>query len=246
MIAKLKSWLLPFLATLAVFLVACNSEQESQATPTESMDTVTNVPTTATSPPRVTVEPTRDPSPMATATATSQPTPSATLAPTHVPVPIIQFVDNEDCTDISRAPLPITDIQLSQGGNQVVINAEIASTQAEQSQGLMCRESITEGTGMLFPFESDRSGGFWMFNTYVPLDILYFGGESGDVAIRQMEPCPRQSDEETQVWSSRCGSSSAPYRPGITYSNALELPQGWLESQGFDLSNPTDIVISID
>ena len=85
-----------------------------------------------------------------------------------------------------------------------------------------------------------------MFNTYVPLDIIYFGGQDGDVSIVQMTPCPRDSSaEDENIWRSRCGAEAADYLSGISYTTTLELPQGWLEQHGFDTSEPDEIGVSL-
>lgn len=126
----------------------------------------------------------------------------------------------------------------------MTVGVEIASTPGERSQGLMCRETVPPGTGMLFTWDEDLQSGFWMFNTYVPLDILYIDSDGSVVAIRQMSPCPRDDGEEDAVWQSRCAGESSAYQPGAVYRSALELPQGWLESQGFDTANPSAITVS--
>ncbi len=173
------------------------------------------------------------------------PLPTATIVPSPTPAPP-QYLDNDDCLNINRWHLPGARVVLSQGELSVAIHTETAASPSEQSQGLMCRESVPAGTGMLFPFETERTGGFWMFNTYVPLDIIFFAGDNGELAVVQMNPCPRDPEEETNAWSSRCGIESADYRPAISYRAALELPQGWLSSVGFDLSDTSGISVSID
>ena len=42
---------------------------------------------------------------------------------------------------------------------------------------------------MLFRFEAEHDGGFYMRNTPQPLEIAYLGDDGGVVAIREMEPC---------------------------------------------------------
>ena len=231
----------------AAFFSACSSNAVRTVTPTVVPTAVGNTPSPNLTPttnvldatPTQTVGPTSTPAP-------STPAPTATLAPAATPTLTIQFVDNADCSEISHERLPTTNITIQQAELGVSVIAEIATSQSEQAQGLMCREVVQEGSGMLFVFETDRSGGFWMFNTYAPLDIIYFGGQDGGVSIKQMAPCPRNVEEEDAVWRSRCSGESSDYRPNVFYRNALELPQGWLEDAGFDLSQPSDITVSID
>lgn len=199
-------------------------------------------------------------SPTATSTPVPAPTSSAIVpqsgtelvpptqlpaSPTPVIIPALKFVDNSDCQGISRNQLSLADVEITDGTRSVSLVAEMAISSTDQSQGLMCRETVPGGTGMLFIWEEERNGGFWMFNTYAPLDIIYFGASDGGVALRQMTPCPRRDGEATAAWNSRCGQESTPYRPGILYTTTLELPQGWLVSQGFDSADPSDIVVSL-
>lgn len=50
---------------------------------------------------------------------------------------------------------------------------EVADDAAERAQGLMFRETMDPGQGMLFVYESPRSVSFWMKNTLIPLDMIF-------------------------------------------------------------------------
>ena len=54
------------------------------------------------------------------------------------------------------------------------IKAELAVLPKERQKGLMFRENMDSGTGMLFIFEQPSAQKFWMKNTRLPLDIGYF------------------------------------------------------------------------
>ena len=72
-------------------------------------------------------------------------------------------------------------------GSDTVV-AEVARTPEEREQGLMYREDLPDGTGMLFVFERPEMRSFWMQNTYIPLDIAYLDASQVIVDILAMEP----------------------------------------------------------
>lgn len=57
---------------------------------------------------------------------------------------------------------------------QARFRVEIADTPAERSRGLMFREDMPRMGGMLFVYEAPTDPVFWMKNTPLPLDILFF------------------------------------------------------------------------
>ncbi|MEE2771932.1 MAG: DUF192 domain-containing protein [Bacteroidota bacterium] len=62
---------------------------------------------------------------------------------------------------------------------------EFAETDYEHQTGLMYRKSMEKLQGMLFVYEDSRPRNFYMKNTYIPLDILYFGEDSTLVSIQK-------------------------------------------------------------
>ena len=55
-----------------------------------------------------------------------------------------------------------------------IIRAELAILPKEREKGLMFRDKIKMGSGMLFVFKHPTPQKFWMKNTRIPLDIGYF------------------------------------------------------------------------
>ncbi len=53
-------------------------------------------------------------------------------------------------------------------------NVEVADDDGERERGLMFREHMAADAGMLFLFDRQEPQAFWMKNTKIPLDILYF------------------------------------------------------------------------
>ena len=64
-------------------------------------------------------------------------------------------------------------------------SVELAATEAEREKGLMYRKSLPEGQGMLFDFHRDQEVGFWMKNTYIPLDMIFIRGDGRILRIAE-------------------------------------------------------------
>ena len=70
---------------------------------------------------------------------------------------------------------------------------EIAETAEKRELGLMFRDSMPEDHGMLFIFPTETRRSFWMKNTRIPLDIIYFDSEFRLVSVaRGAKPCRTQ------------------------------------------------------
>jgi uncharacterized protein len=100
------------------------------------------------------------------------------------------------------------------------VNVEIASTPQQRQQGLMWRQELDPDWGMLFIFPGLSGGGFWMRNTYVPLDIAYIGADGTVLEIRAAKPL-----DETIL---------TPARP---YRYVLEVNQGWFAEHGLGVGS---------
>ena len=79
---------------------------------------------------------------------------------------------------------------------------EMATTDAERAQGLMNRKELPEGQGMLFDFHRDQEVGFWMRNTYIPLDMIFIRSDGRIMRIA----------ENTEPLSEKIVPSNSPVR----------------------------------
>lgn len=67
---------------------------------------------------------------------------------------------------------------------------EIADDAAERERGLMFREHLDADSGMLFVHAREEPLAYWMKNTRIPLDILYFDAQRRFVSIQAgVPPC---------------------------------------------------------
>lgn len=109
-------------------------------------------------------------------------------------------------------------------GNDTV-QVELARTPEERERGLMYREELQEGRGMLFIFQDAQPRSFWMRNTFISLDIAYLDENLRIVDIQAMEP-------ETEE-----GHPSA--QPAMF---ALEVPRGWFAARGIQVGDQARLV----
>jgi uncharacterized membrane protein (UPF0127 family) len=77
-----------------------------------------------------------------------------------------------------------------------VVSVEVVSDEESRSRGLMYRDQLLPGTGMLFIFPEDGHYPFWMKNTLIPLDMIWIGTDGKvahvkyDVPPCKADPCP--------------------------------------------------------
>jgi uncharacterized membrane protein (UPF0127 family) len=98
-------------------------------------------------------------------------------------------------------------------------HVEVMDTAGERAQGLMHRESLPRFSGMLFVYDRPQPVAFWMKNTLIPLDMLFFDGEGRLVRVKSAA----QPHDETPV----VGGDSIQY--------VLEINGGLAAELGIDL-----------
>jgi hypothetical protein len=104
-------------------------------------------------------------------------------------------------------------VELSAGVHRIV--AEVASTGASRSEGLMYRRQLGANQGMLFVFPEENRHCMWMRNTYVALSVAFIDDQGTVINVAEMQP---------QTETNHCAARAARY--------ALEMNAGWFARRG--------------
>ncbi|WP_306849406.1 DUF192 domain-containing protein [Luteibacter jiangsuensis] len=107
-------------------------------------------------------------------------------------------------------------------------STEFATDDASRELGLMNRTSLAADHSMLFIFTDEQPRAFWMKNTLIPLDILYFDRERKLISMQlNAQPCKA---DPCAIYPS---DGSARY--------VLELPAGTAGKLGLKLGEPLTV-----
>jgi uncharacterized protein len=79
---------------------------------------------------------------------------------------------------------------------------EIAADDASRERGLMFRDEMAADHAMLFLFDHPAMQAFWMKNTRIPLDILYFDQNYKLVSMQQRVPPCRSAGDDCPAYPS--------------------------------------------
>lgn len=65
------------------------------------------------------------------------------------------------------------------------LDIELAESSYEKQTGLMYRKTMEPNQGMLFVYSEESMHSFYMKNTYIPLDLIFFGKDSTIVSFQE-------------------------------------------------------------
>jgi len=72
----------------------------------------------------------------------------------------------------TASPQSLSATEVTLAGHK--LNISLARTYEEKARGLMFVESMPDNSGMLFVYETPQIMSFWMKNTQIPLDLVFF------------------------------------------------------------------------
>ena len=117
------------------------------------------------------------------------------------------------CQAQNAPQLDLPRIKLSAGMH--LIDIQVAATPAQRSTGLMFRQDMPSGEGMLFAFEEAAPQCFWMKNTLIPLTAAFVADDGTIINLADMKP---------QTTDAHCSVKPVRY--------VLEMNQGWFDKKG--------------
>lgn len=74
---------------------------------------------------------------------------------------------------------------LSTKRGNVSLWLEEAKNELARSRGLMWRKDLSDKQGMLFIYDKEEQVAFWMKDTFIPLDIIFFNDKGYVVDIKE-------------------------------------------------------------
>ena len=130
----------------------------------------------------------------------------------------------------SLAPLPelTASVTIQTGIGAARVSGQVRATDAERSLGLMHRKTpLGDDSGMLFVMDRNEDHGFWMKNTYIPLDMIFISEDRVVVGFLQ--------DVEPLTQSNRSVGKDSRY--------VLEVDGGWCERHGVSIGNRVELAL---
>lgn len=114
---------------------------------------------------------------------------------------------------------PMGDLTMRHAGRDAVhLDVEVADTEAHREAGLMNTRSLPRDQGEAFTWADPVRVGFWMKDTLIPLDIVYWDARGRIVDILSMAPCTADP--------------CAIYNARTAFVGAVELDPGVVEKAG--------------
>ncbi len=113
----------------------------------------------------------------------------------------------------------------------VSVLAEIADSPEKKSRGLMYRTSLGPKEAMIFIYDEPAYHSFWMYNTRIPLTIVFVDKDFTIVDIQDMSPC-------TEKEPSLCPT----YTPKKPAQYAIEVNRGFTAGHGIRVGDRITVV----
>ncbi|MBT4115855.1 MAG: DUF192 domain-containing protein [Rhodospirillaceae bacterium] len=80
---------------------------------------------------------------------------------------------------------PKSQLAIDTNEGRKIFDVELAISDAQQSRGLMFRETMAADAGMLFDYRFAQRITMWMRNTLIPLDMIFIGADGRVINVAE-------------------------------------------------------------
>ena len=106
---------------------------------------------------------------------------------------------------------------------------EVAETEDQKETGLQNMHYLPEDEGMLFVYNEPDDVGFWMEDTYIPLDIIFINEDQEVIAVEQGKP-----EDDTFLT-----------HDNVAYVVELNVNSGIKKGDILEFNNDSDVVMKV-
>ncbi len=107
-----------------------------------------------------------------------------------------------------------------------MIRVEIMTQTFELLRGMMFRKSLAPDRGMLFVYPKPDRHEFWMYQTLIPLDIVWLDSNSDIVeVVENAEPCKTQASKCPRYGGTQISTYVLEIKGGMARKYGLRLGQ---------------------
>lgn len=129
------------------------------------------------------------------------------------------------------------------------IHLEHAITVEEKEWGLMNRDSLPEGKGMLFHYSKPQIIYIWAFNCKIDLSVAFLDEEGTIIDLQELKAYPQKMDPQRPITTRRDFTLYPPNDPLVVHfmtesissrrpaKYALEVPSGWFKRMGIEVGD---------
>jgi len=161
----------------------------------------------------------------------------ATRAQVLVPVAIAAVIIGVVGVLTIPSESKLADVKFPRGTvklGDIVLNVQIAQTDAQKTRGLMFQDELSYDQGMIFVFDQEQVIPIWMLNMQFPLDIIWFDSNGNVVHIeRNLQPCKSALETAT------CPVVNA---EGKIAKYVLEVTSGFVDKYKISQSSKLEII----